>query len=131
MPSSRVNPPCVRSPGIAAGIMIAVWLLAVIAAAARDSKPAVQPYALIYGTVWSAHDFPVPGVKVKICRVGEKKPRWELLTNERGEFIQRLPAKPADYLVWAEVKGHKGPAAQKTVHVDFDERQDIGLHLTE
>ena len=108
-----------------------VSLLLAFTAAAKDTKPAAQPYALIYGTVWNAHDFPAPGVKVKICRAGDKKPRWELLTNRRGEFIQRVPAESADYRVWAEVKGRKAPAAEATVHVDYDERRDIGLHLTE
>jgi len=135
MPRLRVKPPFGRSrvSSMVAGILMSVWLLAAVTAAAKDkdNKPAAQPYALIYGTVWNAHDFPAPGVKVKICRAGEKKPRWELVSNRRGEFIQRVPAAPADYRVWAEVKGHKGPAAETTLHIEFDERRDIGLHLTE
>jgi hypothetical protein len=90
-----------------------------------------KPYSLIFGTVWDAQNRAVPGVKVKIQRDGDKKPKWELVSDARGEFAQRLPAGSADYLVWAEVKKNKGPAAKAKVHIDNDERQDIGLHISE
>src|SRR4051812_31530743 len=89
-----------------------------------------DPYALIFGTVFGPDDRPVRGVKVKIRRAAEKKP-VELLSDARGEFAQRFPAGPADYLVWADLKDKQ--AAQNTqvkVHVDNDERQDVTLHLT-
>jgi hypothetical protein len=88
-----------------------------------------QAYSVIVGTVWTADDHPAPGVIVRIRRADQPKPRWELRSDARGEFVQRLPAGSADYLVWAEVKGH--PAAETRVHIDNDERQDIGLHLRE
>ena len=76
------------------------------------------------------------GVKVKIRRADEKKARWELYSNHTGEFAQRLPAGKADYIVWADVKGYKlpsgkhlKPGSEVTVHIDDDERSDIGLHL--
>jgi hypothetical protein len=95
-----------------------------------------QPYALIFGTVWGPDDHPVYGVKVKIRRADQKKAHWELYSDHHGEFAQRLPAGPADYLVWADLKGYKSSNGKELhqdgevkVHVDNDEREDVGLHL--
>jgi hypothetical protein len=99
-----------------------------------SEKP--KPYALIFGTVWDPAGLPLYGVKVKIRRADEKKTRWELYSNHTGEFAQRVPAGKTDYVVWADVKGYKLPSGRKlkpgpdvTVHIDDDERADVGLHL--
>jgi len=104
------------------------------AAERNDKKP--RPYALIFGTVWGPDDHPVYGVKVKIRRAGQKKPRWELYSDHNGEFAQRLPTGKADYVVWADLQGYKSPAgkalqlvSEVNVHIENDERADIGLHL--
>ena len=108
---------------------------ATAAAGNRDqaSEKAKAPYALIFGTVYGPDNRPVYGVHVKIRRAQEKKARWEQYSNHEGEFAQRVPAGSADYVVWADLKGKKGQAkpAETKVHVDNDERVDIGLHLTE
>jgi hypothetical protein len=95
-----------------------------------------KPYALIMGTVWGPDDRPVYGVKVKIRRADQKKAKWELMSDHSGEFAQRLPAGKADYVVWADTKGLKllngkklALAPEVTVHIQSDERADIGLHL--
>lgn len=106
--------------------------------AARGNEPAKKPkpYALIYGTVWDPDGHALYGVKVKIRRAEEKKSRWELYSNHTGEFAQRVPPGKADYIVWADVTGYKlpsgkplKPGSEVTVHIDDDERADIGLHL--
>jgi hypothetical protein len=99
--------------------------------ASSQPKSKIKPYALIFGTVWNKQDRAVPGVKVRIRRATDKKPKWELISDNNGEFAQRVPAGKADYLVWAEIKGQKGHVAETKVHIDNDERQDIGLHLPE
>lgn len=107
---------------------------------ARGSGPEKpQSYALIFGTVWDPDGHPLYGVTVKIRRAdqkNEKKASWETFSNHTGEFAQRLPAGKADYIVWADLKGYKlasgrqlKPGAEVSVHIDFDERSDIGLHL--
>jgi hypothetical protein len=96
-----------------------------------EKKPKHPPYALIFGTVWSPEQRPVHGIKVKIRRAEEKKARWELVSDRRGEFAQRVPAGAAEYVVWAETRGHKGPKPEVKVRIENDERQDISLHLTE
>ena len=95
-----------------------------------------KPYALIFGTVWGPDDRPLYGVKVKIRRADQNKAHWELYSDHNGEFAQRLPAGKADYLVWADLKGYKSPGGKELhqpsevkVHVDNDERADVGLHL--
>jgi hypothetical protein len=103
--------------------------------AAQKLKPD-QPYALIFGTVWGPDDRPVFGVKVKIRRAQDKRARWELYSDHRGEFAQRIAAGKADYVVWADLKNFKSAdgkplhAVQDVpVHVEGDERVDVSLHL--
>lgn len=120
---------------MASPALLLASLLAPVCAQGSGSEK-LQPYALIFGTVWSPDGRPVYGVKVKIRRADEKKARWELYSNHTGEFAQRLPVGKADYIVWADVKDYKLPSGKKlkpgpevTVHIDGDERSDIGLHL--
>ncbi len=49
------------------------------------------PAFLILGTVFNEKDYAFPGVEVKIRRKGEKKFRYDLYTNSRGEFAVRVP----------------------------------------
>jgi hypothetical protein len=102
----------------------------------KNLKP-TDPYALIFGTVWGPDDRPVYGITIKIRRLPDKKPKWEVYSDHSGEFAQRVPAGKADYVVAADLKGVKmtdgSPlhlAEEVPVHVEYDERVDIGLHLT-
>jgi hypothetical protein len=113
-----------------------VLLPAVAAPAPKKLKP-TDSYALIFGTVWDPDNHAAYGVKVKIRRVPAKKAKWELYSDHAGEFAQRVPAGKADYVVWADLKGVKTAdghplhlAEEVPVHVEYDERVDIGLHLT-
>lgn len=116
-------------------IVVVALLLPLVVSAGKH--PQEKPYALIFGTVWDPDGHGLYGVKVKIRRADEKKARWELYSDHAGEFAQRVPAGKADYVVWADVKGYKLPSGkhlqpgpEATVHIDNDERSDIGLHLT-
>jgi hypothetical protein len=104
-------------------------------AAPNYQKPD-QPYALIFGTVWGPDNHPLYGVKVKIRRADQKKAHWELFSDHNGEFALRVRPGPADYLVSADLKNYKSLTGKELhqdgevkVHVDNDERQDLGLHL--
>ena len=104
-------------------------------ASSKDLKPN-DPYALIFGTVWGPDDRPVYGITVKIRRAQDKKPKWQVYSDHSGEFAQRIAAGKADYIVWADLKGVKFTDGQPLhlveevpVHVEYDERVDIGLHL--
>ena len=57
-----------------------------------SNKPhRIIPAFLILGTVFNENDYAFPGVEVKIRRKGEKKFRYDLYTNSRGEFAVRVP----------------------------------------
>ena len=100
-------------------------------------RPKEKPYAVIVGTVWGPDDHPVYGVKVRIRRAKDKKPKWEVYSDHNGEFEQRFPAGECDYILSADPKDIKTPdgrplrlVKEVTVHVYNDEREDTGLHLT-
>ncbi len=104
--------------------------------ASDDSAKKEKPYALIFGTVWGPDNQPVYGVRVRIRRSDKKKPQWKLISNHMGEFAQRVPAGKADYIISADLKGYKSldgrklsPGDDATVHIDYEERVDTGLHL--
>jgi hypothetical protein len=121
-------------PGFLLFAMCFGSVLVPVAAESKRDKP--EPYALIFGTVWAPDNRPLYGVKVKIRRADRKKAHWELYSDHNGEFAQRLPAGRADYLVWADLKGYKSHDGKQLqageevkVHIEGDERVDIGLHL--
>jgi hypothetical protein len=100
------------------------------------AKHKIAPYALIFGTVWDSQNRPVYGVPIKIRRSDQKKAKWQVMSDHRGEFAQRVPVGKADYIVTAEIKPPKGKkkdwkAPETKAHIENDERTDVGLHLTE
>jgi hypothetical protein len=111
---------------------------------AEKKNKAEKPYALIFGTAYGPDDRPLYGVKVTIHPQTKKRPNWRLISDHRGEFAQRVPPGPADYLVrgeaeYAPVDENGKPQLSKKkklkgetkIRVESEERLDIGLHLTE
>jgi len=95
-----------------------------------SGQAAKKDYALIYGTVWGPDDHTVAGVPITIRRSSDRKPKWELVSDRRGEFAQRVPVGAADYIVQANIKTPKGqPKPEVTVHIDDNERKDVSIHL--
>ena len=122
--------------GLIFGLALPSFLHPATLRASGEQLDPRKPYALIFGTVWGPDDRPVYGVKVKIRRADEKKARWELFSDHRGEFAQRVPAGKADYVVWADLKDYKLPSGKHlrsgtevTAHIANNERYDFGLHL--
>jgi hypothetical protein len=102
-----------------------------------DKNQDPKHYALIFGTAYGPDSRPFYGASVYIHPVGKKRPAWELMSDHQGEFAQRVPPGPADYVVTgqAEIPFPEGRKkirikAEKTVHIDAEERQDISLQLT-
>ena len=137
----RLLPPSCRPSfqfAASGALLVAVLALAPVLCA-QDATPAkkhAKPYSLVFGTVWGPDDRPVYGVRVKIRRANERKAHWEQFSDHRGEFGQRLPPGPADYVVWADLHGFKSltgkdlnPGDEVKVHIDNEERADISLHL--
>jgi hypothetical protein len=131
-------PPPVRSYLFLA-LLISASCFAISSFASNQATPQKayeKPYALIFGTVWGPDARPVYGIRIRIRRANQKKPKWEVFSNHAGEFAQRVPPGNADYVVWADLKGYKWPDHNKLlpgpevkVHIDNDERADIGVHL--
>jgi hypothetical protein len=118
-------------------ILFCLSPVGVVPGRAAQNKKTEKPYALIYGSVWGPDSHPLYGVTVKIRRADQKKAHWELYSDHQGEFAQRVPVGPADYVVWADLKNYKGPQGKSLrlpeevkVHITYDEREDIGVHLT-
>lgn len=110
----------------------------------KTRSKAEKPYALIFGTAYGPDDRPLYGVKITIRLQTKKRPNWDLMSDHRGEFAQRVPPGPSDYLIHGEAEyaplGADGkPQLSKKkrlkgetrVHVDSEERLDISVHLTE
>jgi hypothetical protein len=96
------------------------------------AEQTTKDYALIFGTVWDKDGHPVYGIKVKMRRSDHKKAQWEFVSDHHGEFAQRVPVGTADYVIWADTKVPKGSKPVETkVHIENNERVDVGLHLTE
>jgi hypothetical protein len=115
---------------VAPAVALLLWLPAWAAPASGGSKSA--PYALIFGTVWGPGEHPLYGVHVKLRRAGEKKFRWEAMSDHRGEFAIRVPAGRTDYVLVPDLKHAKDkPLPETQIHVESDERIDTGIHLSE
>jgi hypothetical protein len=109
-------------------LVIALCLAFALPSFAEEKKP--QEYALIFGTVFGPDERPLQGVPIVIERADKKKRKYEHVSDARGEFAQRVPVGPADYVVRPQLRDKQ--AAEKAavkVHIQKDERQDLTLHL--
>ena len=128
---------------ITAVLGLCVLVAPAFSSAARDRKILQEHYGLIFGTAYGPDDRPLYGVRITIHPVGEKHPNWELFSDHRGEFAQRVPPGPADYAISGQVEvaplengkpqvsKKKRLKGEAKAHIEKEERQDVGLHLSE
>jgi hypothetical protein len=102
-----------------------------------------KPFGLLFGTAYGPDDHAMYGVRVVIRPDGHKRPSWELMSDHRGEFAQRVPPGPGDYVVRGEVEIYplvdgkpqksrkKRLTGQTKVHLAGEEQQDFSLHMNE
>jgi len=128
-----------------AAVCLALFVFSTFAQpVAADKNQKEKPYALIFGTAYGPDDRPFYGATIRVHSLTKKHPSWELRSDHRGEFGQRVPPGPGDYLIHGEAqyapigpdgKPQKSKAkrlsGETKVHVDNEERVDISLHLTE
>lgn len=107
------------------------------------SQTKEKPYGVLFGTAYGPDDHAMYGVHVIIHPEGHKKPSWELMSDHRGEFAQRVPPGPGDYVITGEVeilpvvdgkprKSQKKRLKGETkVHLGGEEQQDFSLHMNE
>jgi hypothetical protein len=118
-----------------------IHLLVLSASISANDKDLKKHYGLIFGTAYGPDDRSLYGVKIEIHPEGKKHPSWKLFSDHRGEFAQRVPPGPADYVVTGEVEYTpvvNGVTQKKTklkaevkVHIEGEERQDVSLHFNE
>jgi hypothetical protein len=111
--------------------------------AQNNSDLRKKHYGLISGTAYGPDDRPLYGVQVTIHPEGKKHPSWDLVSDHRGEFAQRVPPGPGDYLVAGRVEvaplengvpnKHKKMklTGEAKVHIDKEEIQDVSLHMAD
>lgn len=113
----------------------------------RSQNPGSQnkdkPYGVLFGTAYGPDDHAMYGVRVTIHPEGHKKPSYELMSDHRGEFAQRVPPGPGDYVITGEVEIYpvvdgkpqkskkKRLTGQAKVHLGGEEQQDFSLHMNE
>jgi hypothetical protein len=122
-------------------LAVALCLAISLSYSAAQKESSKRHYGLISGTAYGPDDRPIYGVKITIHPDGKKHPSWDLVSDRRGEFAQRVPPGPADYIVDGQVelapienevpKLHKKKKLkdQVKVHIDNEEIQDISLHM--
>ncbi len=59
---------------------------------------------LIRGTIFTEEGLALPGAQMRIRRIAEKKPRWQTVSNSRGDFAVRVKMGTA-YEVTVRAKG--------------------------
>jgi hypothetical protein len=100
--------------------------------AGPQKNSTAKDYALIVGTVWGPDERPLAGVPITIRSATGKKAKWELVSDQRGEFAQRVPPGRQDYIIQADIKTAKGQSKPEiTVQIEDNERKDVGLHLSQ
>ena len=84
---------------------------------------------LIRGTVFNEKALSFPGVHLRIRLTGQKKFRWESLTNSRGEFAVRVP-QGSDYELVVSAKGYEDQMrAINAKSGDNEERTVVRMQL--
>ena len=134
----------IRRPCCAISVALCVSLALLISSGtAQENSDLRKHYGLISGTAYGPDDHPMYGVRITIHREGKKHPSWDLVSDHRGEFAQRVPPGPGDYVVSgrAEVAPlengvpniHKKMklTGETKVHINKEEIQDISLHMTD
>ena len=73
--------------------------------AAQEKKKGPRQ-VIISGMVFTEKGFSLPGASIKVNRVGERKARWEAMSDRRGEFGLWAP-QGGEYEVHVKAKGYE------------------------
>ena len=84
--------------------------------------------AVIAGTVFRDPGYALADAKVVLSAAGEKpKKLQEASSNYRGEYLFRVPAREAKYVLKATMKGYRPD--EKEARISGEERIDVNLVL--
>jgi hypothetical protein len=104
-----------------------LFCLVVPAGSAAAGKKKEEPYALLFGMVFTEKGFALPGIAVSVKGKDDTKPRWHEVSDRRGEFAVRLPAGPGTYEVSTHSEEYENQS--KTVEVRGTERVEVLFRL--
>jgi len=108
-----------------------VWLAgpAAVSAPATGTQNAGGTHAhdfLIFATVFTNQGFALPGARIRVRHVEEKKFRWEAVSDHRGELGIRV-ARGGEYEMTIEAKGFK-PESRR-IDAREDNRTDLTIQM--
>ena len=114
------------------GLLLVVSLagIAVRPAAADEKcgkkKQKLAEQFLIFGTVFDERGYIVEGAEIRVRCAGEKKVRWKVWSDRRGEFAQRVPT-GAEYELTVVAKGFT--EQERKVDAREGNREDMVIRL--
>lgn len=109
------------------GSKLAVLLVCGLFSSAAGKNP--EPYAIVAGTVFRQDGFLLPGASVTLLpKDVSKGKKLEAVSDARGEFAFRVPARVAAYVVKAVRKGFQ--PAEKDASVSGEGRVEVTLILS-
>ena len=91
----------------------------------KKQKPP-PPAFLVFGTVFDERGFARSGAQIRIRRAGERKWRWNTLSDRRGEFAVRVPP-GAEYELMLRAKGYQ--EATRKIDARSGNRLDLVFRL--
>lgn len=109
-------------------LILVVLCFQLATSALGEEKSKKSPaQAIIAGGVYDEAGYALRGIRVKIWREKERKPKWEAISDARGEFAVRVPAGRATYLVSTHSKEHLNQEQQ--VEIYGHERVELVFRL--
>jgi hypothetical protein len=111
---------------LALACFLAIAPAARAAAQSSSSSKSHTRDFLIFATVFTDRGFALPGARVRVRRLEEKKFRWEGMSDSRGELGIRVK-QGAEYELTVEARGFK-PQTRKVDATD-DNRQDLTIQM--
>jgi hypothetical protein len=120
-----------RKKRIGISLLLVAALLPIAAAAKK--KPALDTYAVISGSVFQESGYALPDADVTLVAepasgdAAAKTQKMETVSDDRGEFIFRVPPGPRNYDIVVAAKGYQ--SLRKSVTVEGQERIEVTFQL--
>ena len=81
---------------------------------------------IIFTTVFTEKGFALPGARVRVRRMDEKKFRWDAISDRRGELAVRVP-QDSEYEMTVEAHGYK--LQTRKVDANDGNRADLTIRM--
>jgi len=106
----------------------AVALLVVCTVAFAQSGKPHPDDCILYGNVFTADGHLFQGADVHVRHSTDKKPKWDAVSDRRGEFAVRVPPQ-GDYVVEVRAKGFA--TQSRSVTAQASTRLNLVFHMVE